>query len=161
RFDYQATTPGYFETLDTRIIRGRGFTAHDLDVHELVTVVSQSMARVLWPSDDAIGKCIYLQMSATTAPPCVTVIGIAEDAVQTTISDNERLLYSLPDEQPPLAPSNRLFLRMSGDASSQIERVRRELQRIMPGQAYVTVSSLDQLVDRQRRSWRLGAAMFV
>jgi putative ABC transport system permease protein len=158
RFNFQATTPDYFKALDTRIIRGRAFTDRDRDEHALVTVVSQAMARALWPSEDPIGKCMYLRPLPTS---CVSVIGVAEDVAQSTIDDNERLMFYLPDEQPPFSASNRLVLRMSGDALSQMERVRRALQQIMPGEAYVTVSSLDGLVDRQRRSWRLGATMFV
>jgi ABC-type antimicrobial peptide transport system permease subunit len=42
-----------------------------------------------------------------------------------------------------------------------MERVRRALQAVMPSPAYVTVSTLEDVVDAQRRSWRLGATMFV
>ena len=31
----------------------------------------------------------------------------------------------------------------------------------MPGEGYVTVKPLEELVDQQRRSWKLGATMFV
>jgi hypothetical protein len=31
----------------------------------------------------------------------------------------------------------------------------------MPGESYVTVRSLETLVDNQRRSWKIGATMFV
>jgi predicted permease len=158
RFNFQSTTPDYFKVVDTRIIRGRAFTRRDGEEQARVTVVSQAMARALWPSDDPIGKCLYLDHGP---PSCVSVIGVAEDAAQNTISDGERFMFYVSDEQPPMQPSNRLLLRVSGDPSSQIERVRRALQQIMPGQAYVTVSRLDELVDRQRRSWRLGATMFV
>jgi ABC-type antimicrobial peptide transport system permease subunit len=124
-----------------------------------VAVVSESMARLLWPGRDAIGQCLRLWSDTM---PCTRVIGIAEDAVQYSISDNERLMYYMPDEQPPpVRPGRRLFLRMANaDAASQIERVRRALQRVMPAPAYVTVTALEDLVDAQRRSWKLGATMF-
>ena len=35
------------------------------------------------------------------------------------------------------------------------------LQPLMPGSGYVTVSRLEDVVDAQRRSWTLGATMFV
>ncbi|HZI42316.1 MAG TPA: FtsX-like permease family protein, partial [Gemmatimonadaceae bacterium] len=44
---------------------------------------------------------------------------------------------------------------------AQMERVRRALQAVMPAPAYVTVSTLEGIVDAQRRSWRLGSTMFV
>lgn len=159
RFNYQATTPDYFNVVGTHIVRGRGFTAQDRGEGARVAVVSESMARLLWPGKDPIGQCFRLDTATT---PCTTVIGVAEDAVQYSITDTDRLLYYMPDEEPPpIRPGNRLFLRVRGDAPAQMERVRRALQRVMPAPAYVTVSSLEDLVANQRRSWRLGAALFV
>jgi predicted permease len=158
RFNYQATTPEYFDVVQTHIIRGRGYTPSERGSLGHVAVVSESMARVLWPGQDALGKCFRLEADTM---PCMTVIGIAEDAVQYSISDNERLLYYMPDEAPPsMRPGNRLLLRVVGDAPAQAERIRRALQSVMPSPAYVTVSTLEDLVDRQRRSWRLGAEAF-
>lgn len=160
RFNYQATSPDYFETIDTHIVRGRGYTVHDRGVASRVAVVSQSMARRLWPDKDPIGQCFRLESETN---PCMTVIGVAEDAVQQNINDNERLLYYMPDEQPSIVmPGRRLLLRMAGDdPRAQMERVRRALQEVMPAPGYVTVSTLEDVVDAQRRSWRLGATMFV
>jgi predicted permease len=169
RFVYQATTPDYFEVMRTRIVRGRPLTTWDREETPPVVVVSQSMGRVLWPGNDPVGQC--LRIGAEDAP-CTTVVGIAEDAVQNSMTESERFMYYLSDEQPAFDPvkkrnaslslGNRLFLRMSGpNARTSAERVRLELQRVMPGTAYVTVSSLDDLVNAQRRSWQLGATMFV
>ena len=159
RFNYQATTPEYFQVVSTRILRGRGFTTEDRGAAARVAVVSESMARALWPGRDALGQCFRIEADTM---PCTTVIGVAEDAVQNSIEDNERLLYYMPDEQPPpVRPGNRLFLRVTGaNAPAARETLRRALQRVLPAPAYVTVSSLEEVVDRQRRSWRLGAAMF-
>ncbi len=169
RFNYQATSPEYFKVMGTRILRGQPFTDRDREHTQLVAVVSQAMGRVLWPEQDPIGQCLHV---GGASAPCTTVIGIAEDAVQQSISDNERFMYYMPSEQPHfdagsgrmigLRLGNRLVLRMTGKhASASAERVRLELQRIMPGQGYVTVSPLNDLVNTQRRSWQLGAMMFV
>jgi ABC-type antimicrobial peptide transport system permease subunit len=96
--------------------------------------------------------------------PCTRVIGVAEDVAQQTISDVERLMYYIPDEgPPPMRTGRRLWIRFAGggDPTSRIETVRRALQRVMPSPGYVTVSPLEDLVDTQRRSWTLGATMFV
>lgn len=160
RFNYQATTPEYFDVIGTRIVRGRGLTPSDRGAAARVAVVSQSMARSLWPGVDPIGQCF--RMEADTMP-CTSVIGVAEDAVQNSITDSERLLYYIPDDgPPPQRPGNRLWVRFSdGDPSTRIEALRRATQRVMPAPGYVTVSRLEDLVDAQRRSWTLGATMFV
>src|SRR5207249_4803547 len=79
RFNYQATTPDYFKTLTTRIVRGRSFTSRDRAGAPLVTVVSESMARALWPGRDPIGQCLRV---GSAAAPCTAIVGIAEDAEQ-------------------------------------------------------------------------------
>jgi predicted permease len=161
RFNYQATTPEYFDVAGTGIVRGRGFTSTDRGEAGRVAVVSQSMARVLWPGAEPLGQCF--RADADTMP-CTRVIGVAEDVAQQSISDVERLMYYIPDEGPPeMRPGRRLWIRFADgvDPSSQIETVRRALQRVMPAPGYVTVSPLEDVVDSQRRSWTLGATMFV
>jgi ABC-type antimicrobial peptide transport system permease subunit len=50
---------------------------------------------------------------------------------------------------------------MNGDPRKSAEIVRTSLQKLMPGQSYVTVTPLIDIVDGARRSWKLGATMFV
>jgi putative ABC transport system permease protein len=52
-------------------------------------------------------------------------------------------------------------LRMRGDPRAQAEAVRTALQVHMPGQSYVTVTPLVEVVDDTRSSWELGATLFV
>ena len=160
RFNYQATTPDFFDVVATRIVRGRGFTTQEHGPAGYVAVISESMARILWPGLDPIGRCF--RMDAPTEP-CMRVVGVAEDAVQYSIDDTQRLLYYIPDDiRPSVRPGNRLWIRFeTGDPAAQIETVRRALQRVMPPPGYVTVSRLEDAVDIQRRSWTLGATMFV
>ncbi|HEY4129382.1 MAG TPA: ABC transporter permease [Gemmatimonadaceae bacterium] len=159
RFDYQATTPEYFNVVGTRIVRGRAFKSAERGEAGLVAVVSQSMARTLWPGVDPIGRCF--RISSRTAP-CTTVIGVAEDAVQNNIGDAKPLLYYLPDDAPGRSPGRRLWARVAtDDPDASSEALRRALQRAMPAPGYVTVTRLEDVVDAQRRSWTLGATMFV
>jgi predicted permease len=51
---------GYFETIGTPIVRGRGFTADDRDTSRLVAVVNESLASQLWPGQNALGKRVKL-----------------------------------------------------------------------------------------------------
>ena len=158
RFTYENATPDFFATMGTRIVRGRPFGSEDRAGTPRVAVVSESMARVLWPGRDALGQC--MRVGADTMP-CTTVIGIAEDAIQRNLIDDKRFHYYLPLEQFRQNEGFALLVRMKGDAASQGETLRRALQKLMPGQAYVTVRPFRELVDGQRRSWLFGATMFV
>ena len=94
--------------------------------------------------------------------PCTTVIGIAEDAAYDNLTDDRRFVQYLPVTQLSQRWGNKMLLRVSGPrAESSVDAVRRGLQRAMPGSGYVTVQPFADLVDAQRRSWALGATMFV
>jgi len=159
-FSYQLTTPGFFDALGTRVLRGRGFTDADREGAPLVGVVSEAMARTLWPGRDALGQCMRVRADSM---PCTTVVGIAEDIVQREdqLSDARRFHYYLPVEQHRPNVGNFVIVRVRGDAELQREPLRKALQAVMPGQSYVSVRSADEIVQGVRRSWQLGATLFV
>jgi putative ABC transport system permease protein len=158
RFTYQTATSDYFEVMDTRILRGRSFTDADVKTAPRVTVVSAAMAETLWPGQDALGRCMRI---GADSMPCTTVIGIAENAVHDPLKD-QPMRYYLPLEQwPAEGGSLVVVLRMRDRPEAAAERVRRALQSVMPGQQYVTAQPMADLLTGQRRSWHVGATMFV
>jgi putative ABC transport system permease protein len=157
QFDLNAVSPEHFATLGTRILRGRGITAQDVEQAPKVAVVSQNMARVLWPGKDAIGQC--MKVSADTVP-CTYVVGIAENIREQGLAADSGYFYYVSAAQ--FRPqTGGLFVRVRGDADRFKEAVRRRLQREMPGAAYVVVTPFSEVLGSQKRSWRLGATMFV
>jgi len=155
-FTQQAASPDYFATMGTRVLQGRGITNDDRRGAPTVMVVSASMARALWPDGGAIGKCVKV---AADTMPCTEVVGIAEDIKRESFSGDAGLLYYLSMAQYPPGAGG-LFVRTRGAAGEQLEAVRRALQRLMPGASYVTVTPMDEIVEPNMRSWRLGATMF-
>jgi predicted permease len=157
RFTYQASSPEYFETMGTRIVRGRAYADADRAGAPRVMVVSESMGRALWPHADPLGQCVKVHADTM---PCTTVIGIAEDMIQNDLQTSTRFHYYMPVEQFDPAGGNGLFLKMRGDPKQHQETVRKALQTLMPGETFVTVLPLIDVVDAARRSWQLGATMF-
>ncbi len=157
RFTFQAATPDYFATMGTRVLRGRPFTAADREGTPRVAVVSEAMASVLWPGRDAIGQCMII---AADTMPCTTVIGVAENAFQRSLTTDQRFRYYLPIAQSGQVPEA-VLVRVKQNPGAQLEPLRLALQREMPGDAYVTTRTLESLIEGERRSWRVGATMFV
>jgi putative ABC transport system permease protein len=157
QFDLNGVSPEYFATLGTRIVRGRGITDQDTPNAPLVAIVSENMARALWPGKDAIGLC--MKVSADTMP-CTYVVGIAENIKEQSLDADPGYYYYLSVRQfrPHLGG---LFVRTRGDAAKLQEAVRRRLQREMPGPSYVTITPFSEIIGSQKRSWHLGATMFV
>ena len=163
RFNFQLTTPDYFRVMRTRILRGRAFDARDAEGAARAAIVSQAMARTLWPNKDALGQCLYFSFGDAKAnPPCATVVGIAEDAAHQRLLDENRFVYYLPVEQIDPRGAASIYVRLTDDdVDSGIERVRKAMQSVMPGDGFVVVTPVQQRVDDSRRAWRLGATLFL
>lgn len=163
RFILQAASPDYFATMGTRILQGRAFDDRDAANAPPVVVVSEGMARALWPGRDPIGQCIRIRYGppGSGAAPCTTVIGVAEEARVRSLADPRDFMYYLPLAQYPDPPDGQVFARVTGDPASRMADLRHALQEIMPGAAYVRVIRLAQLVDPNLRAWKFGATVFV
>jgi putative ABC transport system permease protein len=77
---------GYFETVGIALRQGRAFDATDRSTSEPVAIISESLARTLWPTGGAIGGRIrYVESRPSSAPeiPWRRVVGVAADARQT------------------------------------------------------------------------------
>jgi predicted permease len=154
--------PGYFETVGTRVIEGRGFTPDDREGAPLVAVVNRSMARLYWPGQSAIGKCLQIGRDVTA---CSTVVGVVENTRRQAIVEGDSLLYYVPMPQAlPDLRGGRLVVRTANadpDTLARIaETIRREALRLEPGLRYVAARPLDDLISPQLRAWRLGAGLF-
>jgi putative ABC transport system permease protein len=159
-FTANAVGSDYFDVIGTRILRGRPINAADNADAATVAVVSRGMAEVLWPGQDAIGRC--MRIVADTAP-CTTVVGVSENIVQSSYQLGEPKLfhyYLSVDQIPPTGPRF-LLVNVAGSPEIESERVRKALQTAMPGTSFVTVRPMESLLDGTYRTWRLGASMFL
>jgi putative ABC transport system permease protein len=165
-FNLNAVSAGYFQTLGTRIIRGRGISDQDTERSPKVVVVSEAMGQVLWPGRDALGQCLRIGTGGgrdildPATVGCTTVVGVAENIKEQSLSADPGYYYYVPAAQ--FNPTHGgLFVRTSGDVPLMREAVRRGLQAAMPGMTYVTITPLSDIIGTQRRSWQLGATMFL
>lgn len=155
---YFAVTEGALEALGARVVRGRRFTADDGAGTPPVTIISERMARTLWPGEEALGRCFHIGGGDR---PCSEVIGVVADIHRQGVQEEAFMLYFLPIAQAPdpLEPSA-LFIRTAGAPLELAETVRRELLALDPSQPFVRVQPYADLVSPGKRPWRLGAAMF-
>jgi putative ABC transport system permease protein len=155
-----AVTPGYFATLGTRILRGRGFTGADTRGALPVAVVSRTFARLVWPDREAIGECLYLGAGGDST--CVQVVGVAADmrAQASDVTGDAPMTYYVPFAQRlARIPLDGLLIRTRGPAAAVQGEIQHTLQGAVPGLPYVSVQSMLDRVAPLWRSWRLGATM--
>lgn len=158
QFNLNGVSPEYFQALGTRIVRGRPITPEDRAGAPGAMVVSAGMAKRLWPSADAIGKCVKIDADTM---PCTYVVGIAEDIkAQKLDAASDAYYYYLSIAQ--FHPDNGgLFIRTRGPGAKAADAIRRSLQPLMPGASYLTVTPFADIIGSQTKSWELGASMFL
>lgn len=120
---YKFTSPEYFAVFDIPIVRGRGFTAAERTTDAAVTVVSESVARELWPAADAVGQALQLDAAPDAkAPPAdeptlatrrFTVVGVARDVPGFRMADFKEAGVYLPIDTTSAQTS--LIVRVHGD----------------------------------------------
>jgi hypothetical protein len=155
-FVVQETTPSYFDVMRTRIVRGRAFVEADGAGAPPVAVVGAAMAQALWGEADPVGRCLHI---GPPSAPCTAVVGVAEDALHTGFTGTQPFQFYVPVEQT--GGGMGLLLRLRGDPFVDGEAVRRALQPNVTEPSYLRAQPLVEYVDRARRSWALGATLFV
>lgn len=122
--------PKYFATLGIRLRSGREFTSNDLPSSASVAVISESLAKRLWPGGDALGRRLR-QIQVTPRGheppgPWQTIVGVAADVRQNYGDSNLHDIYSpwIPDlrfgsfytrTSLPLTFVTRVLRRAAGD----------------------------------------------
>jgi predicted permease len=156
---FYPVSPGYFETLGIAITRGRPIDASDAAEGAAVTVVSETMARTLWPDEDALGQCLLV---GSDAEECTTVVGVAEDAARGSFRDEPFMAYYVPATQRPEMPYEGLYVRMGADAdeSAFLPGLTSLLRSFSPQVRFANVRRMEEILDPQARAWELGATMF-
>jgi predicted permease len=157
-FDFNPVSADHFKVMGTRILRGRAIESTDTDERQLVMVVGESMANVLWPGQDPIGRCVRVGLAKN--PPCRYVVGVAEDIHSQSIDPEPKLFFYYMPAAQWNPQEGGLFVRAHGDARRLLEPLRKTLQGDMPGTSFVTVRPLGDIVNGKLRSWIVGAKIF-
>src|SRR5438876_572301 len=76
---YTASTPGYFEALGVKLLRGRDFTQAECEDKEgrRVAIIDEEMAKKLFPNEDAVGQHVrYIIPPKDGSPNDMEVVGV-------------------------------------------------------------------------------------
>jgi putative ABC transport system permease protein len=76
-------SPGWFDTLGTRLVAGRDFTDRDRLSTPPVVVVNETFVRVFMKGANPIGQTINIFLPGPP-PPAIEIVGVAADAVYAT-----------------------------------------------------------------------------
>ncbi len=159
---FNGVDPSFFTLMRMRLIQGRFFTdAENRAGGPSVAVITESMARNIWPGEAAVGKCFYMNGRNN---PCTEVVGVVADArLFPSIRPTTRWASAcyLPIEQGGGRSSRALLVRTAGDPAGVLQALRRESQAAVPDLPYVEAHAFDDVFMNLLRPWRLGSIVFV
>ncbi len=108
RSDWQVVTPGYFDAMGMRLLRGRGIEAGDRENTPGAVVINEALARLYWPGADPIGA--RFRLGGGAAPGVVTVVGVVANVRHASLG-------APPD--PELYLAHRQFRFWNGGGAAQ------------------------------------------
>jgi putative ABC transport system permease protein len=78
---YRIAMPGYFETMQLPIVKGRAITCGDSETAPPVLIINERAAQRFWPGENPVGKRLqFLGGGQGTRPNWLTVIGVTANA---------------------------------------------------------------------------------
>jgi hypothetical protein len=126
---FNQVSTGFFETLKIPIVRGRRFLLSDSPNAPRVAIVNQTMAKLYWPGQDAIGHTFHFV--GDTRPP-MQIVGIVKDGKYLSVADSSQPYFYVPLAQN-YGSSEVLLVRCRASTETVINDVRREIAAIAPG----------------------------
>jgi predicted permease len=154
---YNVVDPGYFETLQIPILRGRGFTDADGPATPRVGVINETMAKLFWPSQDPLGKRFRLE---NVSGPYITVIGVARDGKYLSPAEGSHPYLFVPLEQNYL-PVRTLQIRTTVAPEALIGESLQQIKALEPNLPVFDLQTMSRALEGINGLFlfRIGAAL--
>ena len=152
----RAVGADYFETMGTKLVRGRFFNAEDHLPGKRVAIIDESTAKHYWPDGNVLDPCVYL--GDNTA--CTEVVGVVANTVLWEMTGDKGFIVYVPIESPWAQNATMMEVRTSRDPVALIAAVRQAVTSVSSDLPWVDIQPVARRLDPQIRPWRLGASMF-
>nr|MBA3356432.1 ABC transporter permease [Pyrinomonadaceae bacterium] len=142
---YNAVSPDYFQTMMIPLRKGRSFSDRDVRGSQNVAIVSETLARRYFGSEDAIGKRITLEDHPKEAD-WITMVGVVGDTKPRELhSEPAAELYMPFNQQPELRMA--LMIRSSSADAGVATAVRSEVLALDKNQPVYSIRTLDSVLS--------------
>ncbi len=155
-------SPHYFETIGTRLLRGRLIGEQDTSASRAVAVVSEAFVRKYFPKDDPIGK--HFGLDEVSNSQNYEIVGVVADTKYTEPREAVHPFFFLPFLQHPQGEpaymvrsqyAGAIELRVAGRPENLQAAVRRTLSDINPDLTVLDMVSFEEQVSRNFNQERL------
>jgi putative ABC transport system permease protein len=155
RTDWNAVSPGYFKTLNMRLVSGRDFTDQDDAAAPGAIIVNEAMARSVWKTTDVLGRQFEAQVLGDVKTT-LTVVGVAPDAQVDTLGAEVGPFVYVPVAQRYMSRAALLVKSADGGMIPQVRALVRELNPNLP---VTTAMTLEQATSVMLIPQRIAGAV--
>ena len=141
---YTVAGPGYFATMGTELLQGRGLNGHDTESSPGVVVINETMARRFWPDQNAMGKRFRVW---GVEGKHVEVVGVAKDGRYMTLGEDPQPFLFLPLEQN-YSSQMTFLVRTEGNPRDMAASVRGEIQAFDAELPIFGIKSMEEYMSR-------------
>ena len=133
------------------------------DNFAMVTVLTESLARALFPAGDVLGRCVHVREPSS---PCREIVGVVRDVKWDVAAPSVyRAFVPLPQAWaiPPRALiPNYLYVRVSETATpGDVARLRSVLTTVLPHPDELSMQRMTVMLAPQLQPWRVAAVLFL
>jgi predicted permease len=148
-----AVSPGYFETMEIPLLRGRDFTEFDTMDTPQVAIINEAAQRFFWPDEDPIGRRYHF----ITEEFQIEVIGVVRDTVFQIGQDPQPVAF-VPFQQR-FQLNSILIVRTEGDPEAALGNIQDVIRAIEPNMPINGVNTIRQALDNILQAPRMAAAL--
>jgi predicted permease len=159
---FRSVSPGFFGTMGVPLVQGRDFNDGDKDGSERVVIISQSLAQMLYPGQNALNRRLWwtdgvIKFIGISGEPR-RIVGIVPDFDDENIIPSPAMTVYQPVEQEWV--SGRLFVRARGDAYSLVPAITHTIHTVSADQPVEKLSTLDDVRAEVLTPDKLNAIVF-
>jgi putative ABC transport system permease protein len=147
RARFRTVTPGFFQALGVPIVAGRDFNDDDRRGGEMVVIVSESLARRMFPTQEAVNRRLLWTdpvtkfIGVSTGPR--RIIGVAADVDDENVVPGPAMTVYHPLEQE--FGGGRLFVHAKVDPYSLVPAITRVIRDLSAEQPVERPATLDDV----------------
>lgn len=151
--DWRIVNPGYFETMNIPLLRGRDFEYSDASTPNII-IVSQATARTFWGDENPLGRT--LRRSADPDIP-LTVVGVVGDVRSTQLSqESPAFYYSITTRTNSLMD---VVVRTDASPEALLPAIRKQIKALDPDLPMANVNTMEQWLTASAGQPRLTSIL--
>jgi len=162
RAQFRTVSPGFFAALGVPIVAGRDFSDADRLDSERVVIVSQSLARRMFPNGDAVNRHLTwtdpIMKFINVSPTPRRIVGVAEDVDDQNVVPGPAINVYHPLEQE--LGAGRLFVHVRSDPYALVAPIRRIIRELSADQPVERPATLEDVRAEVLAPDRLNALVF-